>query len=336
MGMITNPAKRKSYNCYSGGICYLLERKGTLLSEHTSFGLSAGLNFEVHVEDSLSFRAVRELHCLTDFISSLSVEVLEYPEHDFVSFANKTKEIIDTDMPVMAEYDGFYFPFTQIFQKKHEKRIAMIIGYDQDNFYVSDFIYSAYEAPVSYELFEQAVTLSKGACISPKWYDVNVPEKINEKITSNLALKSINDVSTYFLIEGVSDNRKMVGIEGIKIFSEVIKELMQPSSSIKVDWAIFSEDIKQAVITFRHYGDFIEDMLINNLIDASKENTQKIQMLFHDASLSWRTISNLIFKYSLTSKETLLLKISKQILDSSNFLEEAFLRINKDILQDKH
>lgn len=334
--IISNPAKRKSYNCYSGGICYLLERKGVLLSEHTSFGLSAGLNFEVHIEESLSFRAVRELHCLTNYISSIGIEVLEYPEHDFVSFVNKTKEIIDTDMPVMAEYDGFFFPFTQIFKKKHEKRIAMVVGYDQDNLYISDFIYGAYEAPISYELFKQAVTPCEGACITPKWYDVSVPEKINERITSELVIKSIEDVYICFLAEGASDAKNMTGLEGIRIFSEIILDLMQPSSRLNVNWATFSEDIKQIVITFSHYGDFIEDMSMKNLINISKDKAEQIKKLFYKASASWRLVSNLMFRYSLTLKEILPPKISVQILASENYLEEAFFMIGKDLLHNKN
>jgi len=334
MNMITCPAKRKSYNCYSGGICYLLERKGTYLSEHTSFGLSAGLNFEVHIKDQLSFYAVRALHCLTDFIYSLGVEVVEYPEDSFDTFLVQTKKQIESNMPLMAEYDGFYFPFTQIFQKKHDKRIAMVVGYDSSNLYISDFIYSAYEVPISYELFEQAVSPFKGACVTPKWYDVNFPVNVDEKITSELVVKSIDDVYKHFLDVNLSDDNKLIGIAGIRTFSKKMQEIMQ-SPFIKIDWADFSEDIKQAVITFRYYGDFIKDITANNLLYIPIEDAQKIQALFYDVSALWRIISNLFFRYSLTQKDTLQPKIGKNMSDSADILEEAFALLGKSILQYK-
>jgi len=333
MGMITNPSKRKSYNCYSGGICYLLERKGVYLSEHNSFGLSAGLNFEIQAEKNLTFRAVRELHCLTDFVFSLGIKVLECVEDDYISFLNEIKKNIDVDMPIMFDYDGFYFSFTQIFQKKHEKRIALIVGYDEKNLYISDFIYGAYEVPVAYELFEQAVTPAHGACVSSKWYDVSLPENINDKITSELVLKSISETYTYFNGRGLSGENNMIGLEGIEIFSEIIQKFMYSTSENYVDWGEVSEDLKQAVITFRQYGDFILDISAIILIGTSREDMKQIQMLFHEVSTSWQKISHLLFKYSLTSKEKLIPKISKEILGSLSLLEKAFYYIDVYILQ---
>lgn len=114
---ITGDYNRRSYNCYSGNVCYLLERKGFLLSEHMSFGLCAGLGFQFELSDSVKFRAVRELHCLTEYLNGLGLKIKEKQLNGGDDFCHQIKESISNDMPFMFQYDGFYFPFTQIYKK---------------------------------------------------------------------------------------------------------------------------------------------------------------------------------------------------------------------------
>lgn len=131
---ITGDYNRRSYNCYSGNVCYLLERKGFLLSEHMSFGLCAGLGFQFELSDSVKFRAVRELHCLTEYLNSLGLKIKEKQLNGGDDFCHQIKESISNDMPFMFQYDGFYFPFTQIYKKIHERRIALVTGFNNSGF----------------------------------------------------------------------------------------------------------------------------------------------------------------------------------------------------------
>lgn len=93
---ITGDYNRRSYNCYSGNVCYLLERKGFLLSEHMSFGLCAGLGFQFELSDSVKFRAVRELHCLTEYLNGLGLKIKEKQLNGGDDFAIKLKKAFRT------------------------------------------------------------------------------------------------------------------------------------------------------------------------------------------------------------------------------------------------
>lgn len=334
MKLITNPDRRKSYNCYSGGICYLLERKGIFLSEHMSFGLSAGLNFMIEVNSKISFYAVRELHCLTNFIESLGVRVIENLIKDPEQTILLIKKSINNDMPLMVEYDGFYFPFTQIYNRKHEKRIGMVVGYDDQNIYFSDFIYGVYEVPLSYEVFNQARSQDLGACVEPKWYDVFFEDDINLKITPELVKSVLIDVSNHFLAKHGSNASMMIGIEGMEIFSYEVGNIVsqQKSKTINVDWIEFSEDLKQIVITLNHYGNFISDISKKNLIYIDVQKANKLTELLNKASDTWRIICNLFFKLGMTGKDTLSEKISLNIRKSAELLTEAFLIIQNVLI----
>lgn len=57
--------RRVSHNCFSGSVCYILEKHGLPLSEHFAFGLSKGYCFEMSFTNEVQFTPVRTLHCLT-------------------------------------------------------------------------------------------------------------------------------------------------------------------------------------------------------------------------------------------------------------------------------
>lgn len=337
MKIISNLAQRKSGNCYSGNVCYLLERNGILLSEHVSFGLGAGLNFVLEVNSGLSFRAVRELHCLTEFIQSLGVRVAENTVLTAEALLQLVRSHIDNDMPVMVDYDGYYCVFTQIFNKKHERRRGLIVGYGDEEICFSDFIYSAYGVTITREMFLKAIDPALGACVLPTWYDVSFPEDINQKITPELVRDSLTRVSDYFLAQHGSHTAHMVGIEGMKLFAWEIENLIlkQQERVIKVDWTEFSEDLKQMVITLTHYGNFLLEILSWRLPCLDSEGIQRAAELFHEAGNQWRILCGLFFKLGMTGKESIKVKLKQKVMESSELLEEAFKIIQTSIKNDE-
>lgn len=324
---ITNLPERRSYNCYSGNICYLLERKNVVLSEHISFGLSGGLNFAFSISDKISFRAVRELHCLTEYIYGLGVKVIEHQEDTYEELIAESKKMLDLDLPFMFEYDGFYLPFTQIYNRTHERRIAIIIGYDEENIYISDFIYGAYKVPVQKKLFEQSVDKKQGSCVDFRWYDVEFPEDINSKVTDKVIWKTIQDVCNNFLSTDRSNFNNNSGIEGMRLFSSNLEQIfdMAEKQELQVDWKDFSEDIKQAVITLQHYALFLNDISEKQLIKINnKEALKKSVDLIREASDSWRVVCSLFFKLGVLKNRDLLVRIQSNINKTADLLDNSF------------
>lgn len=336
MKNISNLPQRKSNNCYSGNVCYLLERKGTLLSEHVSFGLSAGLDFSMKVNTGISFRAVRQLHCLTDFIQNLGVRVSENTVPTAKEIFELVRTHINADMPVMIDYDGYYCGFTQIFNQKHERRRGLVVGYSDQEVCFSDFIYSAYSIPISKEKFFQSIDPDLGACVQPTWYDVIFPVNINKKITPELVITSLASVSDYFLDNHESNPTKMIGIQGMKLFAQEIENLIvkKQEHKIQVDWTEFSEDLKQMVITLSHYGNFLIEVSKWGLPWTEPHRIQRAAELFHEASELWRILCSLFFKLGITGKESLKARLKQKVLESTERMEEAFKIISANIRTD--
>lgn len=325
--IISNLPERRSYNCYSGNICYLLERRDVVLSEHISFGLSGGLNFAFSITDKISFRAVRELHCLTEYIYGLGVKVIEHEEDTYEDLIMAADNMLTTDMPLMVEYDGYYLPFTQIHHKIHERRIAIIIGKDEENIYLSDFIYGVYKVPVKKELFRQAVDKKQGSCVPFKWYDVAFPEDINSKVTEKTIWNTIQDVCDNFLLSGRSNFNSLTGIEGMRLFASNLEKIydMADKKEITINWMEFSEDIKQAVITLQHYALFLNDISEKQLVTLEQnEDMKKCVDLLKQASDSWRIVCSLFFKLGALKKKDLLERIRLNINKTADLLEENF------------
>ena len=320
--LITGDYYRRSYNCYSGNVCYLLERKGFLLSEHMSFGLCAGLGFQFELSDSIKFRAVRELHCLTEYLYSLGLQVEERQSNGFDDFCHKIKENISNDMPFMFQYDGFFFPFTQIYKKTHERRIALVTGFNDSGFFVSDFIYVAYDAEINLNDFIQATDKTKGACVNYTYYDV-ITERIDRNSVSERDIWSaIGDVSDHFLRERTEN--VLIGIKGLRgLYSTILD--YQSKNENAIDWEGFSEDIKQAVITLEHYGLFLEEIASKYLVRKTYiDKIMTCSKLFLDASDMWQIVSRLFFKYSINSSDKTLERIKTDIDKTTDMLEKAF------------
>ena len=324
---ITGDYNRRSYNCFSGNVCYLLERKGFLLSEHMSFGLCGGLSFQFELSDSIKFRGVRELHCLTEYLYGLGMETEEKQSNGFDDFCHQIKESVSNDAPFMFQYDGFYFPFTQIYKKTHERRIALVTGFDDFGFFVSDFIYGAYDAEIKLDDFIQATDKSKGACVNFTYYEVITKDLDRNSVNEKNIWRAIGDVSNHFLRD--KKENVLIGIKGLRgLYSAILDYRSKAENAI--DWASFSEDIKQAVITLEHYGLFLEEIVCKKLV--KKKYLKKIQIcskLFLEASDMWQIVSRLFFKLGVSSSEKTMERIKVDIDKTADMLERPFILLDE-------
>ncbi|WP_407384124.1 BtrH N-terminal domain-containing protein [Ruminococcus sp.] len=324
---ITGDYNRRSYNCYSGNVCYLLERKGFLLSEHMSFGMCGGLSFQFELSDSVKFRAVRELHCLTEYLYNLGMKIVEKQSNEFDDFCNQIKISISNDMPFMFHYDGFYFPFTQIYKKTHERRIALVTGFDDLCFFVSDFIYGVYDVEVNLDVFRQATDKFKGACVNYTYYDVLTEELDRNTVNGSNIWNSIGDVSNHFLRE--ESENILVGIKGLREIYSAISACLERNENA-IDWADFSEDINQAVITLDHYGLFLEEIACKQLVQEKYiEKILTCSKLFMEASDMWQIVTRLFFKLSVNSSEKTIERIKINIDKTADILEQAFTLLDE-------
>lgn len=324
---ISGDYKRRSYNCYSGNVCYLLERKGFLLSEHMSFGLCAGLNFQFEMSDSVKFRAVRELHCLTEYLNDLGMQIEEKQSKGGEDFCCQIKKSLLNDMPFMFQYDGFYFPFTQIYKKTHERRIALVTGFDDNCFYVSDFIYGAYDAEIEINDFLQATDKSKGACVNFTYYDVITEGLKGDAVNERNIWDAIGDVSSHFLQK--ENENVLVGIKGLRGECDAIIEY-QSKTENPIDWTSFSEDIKQAVITLEHYGLFLKEIACKKLVQETYlDKIQVCSKLFLEASDIWQIVCRLFFKLSVNPSSKTLDRIKIDIDKTADAIERAFVMLDE-------
>ncbi|MGL5576476.1 MAG: BtrH N-terminal domain-containing protein [Sarcina sp.] len=334
MKKITKLKDRRSYNCYSGSVCYLLECNDLVLSEHVSFGLSRGLNFELKLDNKITFFAVRELHCLTEYILKLGVQVIENIEGNYESLLNNLKKEIDKDKPFIVAYDGFYIPFTQIFKTKHEKRICLVIGYDDENIYLSDFVYGAYEFPISNKQFIQAVTEGSGNCENLKWYNVTFPQNLNQLIKESEIKDAILEVSNYFLQNEKMNKTSMIGVSGIREFANKLDVIIKDKKSGDINWTDFSEDIKQLCILLNHYSDFLDYLINEKKITADIKKIQESSKLIREAAKVWKIVCNLFFRMGLTGIVKDTNRIKDNVIKVADLLENAF-RVLKYELEDE-
>ncbi len=328
--IIENIKNYKSYNCFSGSISFLLECKDVHLPEFFSFGLSKGLNFEINrLEDNtLSFKAVRSLHCLTDFIYSMGVKVLEHPYEDLTKTNQLLIKTVNSNLPFVFEYDGYYFPFTQIFNQVHEKRIAVVVGYDDEYIYVSDFIYGAYVAPIAKEVFWNGIFSNGAKDVARLWYDVQYPEDINDKIEENLIIDAIIEVTNHFFKEedGYS------GLIGLKKFGEDISELLSYFNNLESKEVLgeISEDLKQMTMTLGHFGLFLDYIVEKKLIKTPQTINFKVTAQhFQSASQSWRIVCSLILKLTYRYNDNTVEKIANNIGDTYEALFKGFSELKR-------
>lgn len=317
MKLISNSPKRRCHNCYSGNICYLIEREKGMFSEAFVFGISGGLGFELQVSESaFSFRAVRELHCITDYLLKQGIQIKEQLFNSSKQFIKKIKQSVDNDTPAMIEYDGFYFKHTQVFQKAHEKRIALIVGYEENRLLLTDFVYGIYELAI-----EECDILANDSndsiirsCIyRPDFSKVNI---VSKKETREAIQKSVR----YFL-ESKSSENSYIGIDGMLRFSEDLLEIKGKNFF----WEELSEDLKQSVFTFQNYGLFLEQIAQDYFDEMDYQKTLlKCSRIFLNSAKEWLFFCRYLLKNSLHEKSENNKKAATVFKDITLDLQKAF------------
>lgn len=321
MKLVTNIPNRRCHNCYSGNACYLIERKGGIFSEHFVFGLSGGLGFELTLTDTgFRYQAVRELHCITNYLLDHGVTIEEKVFENKQLFIQNIKHLIEEDTPAMIEYDGFYFEHTQVYQKEHEKRIGLIVGYEQDTFLLTDFVYGIYQLKVDRARLDSAVGNSKGirACIyEPHFCDNLVVPRIK-------IYRTIKDVYDYFLNSKLQEG-VYIGLDGMKKFSEDLLRINRGNNHF---WIEFSEDLKQSVFTLRNYGLFLEQVSLNNYYDNSFEDELfECSQVFLTASNDWDLLCKYLYKNSICERQENTQKAVMKLEKVIKELRETFIKL---------
>lgn len=318
----------KSYNCYSGSICYILENFGTIFSEAVSFGLSGGLGFIFSINENMSFSCVREKHCLTEYLLGLGIRVAELPITDYVWLQNHIQRSVSREEPVMLRYDGYYLPYTPIYQKKHDVRIGLVTGFGDGFFYMTDFVYEVINYRVSEEDFLNAV-FSKGCgCKAFETFFVTAPKDIDERVTKEDVKRSIFECADFFL-NSVSTFEKLLGLDGIEKFIQNIEVYLE-NMYIQDDWDKLLIDLKQAAIAINNYSKFFHEISSAGLLDMSKDTVEKVSLALKKASEKWNLFCNGAVLYKLTKRNNSLEVIKTALLEFYSQMDKAFsvLRVN--------
>lgn len=318
----------KSYNCYSGSVCYLLNNMGTILSEATSFGLSGGLGFIVNCDEVISFSCVREKHCLTEYLISLGVRVAELPMNDYVWIKNYIQMSVNKKEPVMLRYDGFYLPFTPIYKSKHDVRIGLITGYGDGYFYMTDFVYEVINYRISEEDFQKAIFSEKCEKDIFEMFIVTTPDNIEQKVTKE-SVKSASSECVDFFLDSTSSLETLLGLDGIRRFAEDLENYINRMFH-QDDWDKIFIDLKQASIAIRNYSYFYKEIKKNNLTDFDEITINKIFNYFKEASEQWDYFCNCITVYKLTKNSRYLEKMKKILNLFEESLKEGFILIRKN------
>ena len=318
----------KSYNCYSGCICYILENFGTIFSEAVSFGLSGGLGFIFSMDEKMGFSCVREKHCLTEYLLGLGIRVAELPITDYVWLQNHIKKSVSCEEPVMLRYDGFYLPYTPIYQKRHDVRIGLVTGYEDGFFYMTDFVYEVINYRVSETNFLNAVFSKECDRKTFETFFVTVPMDIDERVTKEDIKGSIIECTNFFL-NSVSTNEKLLGLDGMEKFIRNIKEYLE-NMYIQDNWDELLIDLKQATVAINNYSKFFLEIKSAGLLDMSKDIVEDISLAFKSASERWNLFCNGAVLYKLTKRNNSLEMIKRTLLEFYSQMNKAFsvLRVN--------
>ena len=266
---------RKSANCYSGGICYLLEREGVYLSEAVSFILSGGLGWKFTVSPLyLSF--VQKEHCLTEYISSLGVNVHEHTIKSYNDFLQITKSHLIKNKPLMVRYDGFYTAFVPAYNKIHAPRISFITGIDNKGIYITDFIYHVINYFVAHESAQKAMFIANGSCVNANYFSVSYPAYINNTITPTLCEEKL--IATINIFE----KDFFPAME--RFAKQPLMTMRRYEGSPDMIQKEFIENAKQGVILLEHYAKGIQQLSSSGNLHISKLQSDRISYLFEQTA----------------------------------------------------
>jgi len=307
---ITPLPRRRSFNCYSGCVTAVLERKGFAYSEPVAVALSGGLNLEFSHDGPLHFRGVRRLHCITEFLEERGLHVTRNVAEEDGSFEAAVAQNIENDKPTMVEYDGFYMPYTQIHGKKHERRIGLIVGASANSIRITDPIYGVEGYEVSSDLFAQSRSVAAGAAVEPAWYDVEMDEETG--VDPGEVGRAVRETADYML--QASDVAALLGVQGLRSFaSEAATRLVLVRGAPQLEE--FSEELKQGAILFDHYAEFLNTAPA--LWHATAANTWRVAAGNAEAVAShFRTAAALVWKSAVGDPVRCGARLSR-VLDSA-------------------
>lgn len=312
----------KSYNCYSGSACYILENYGTIFSEAVSFGLSGGFGFILSMGENMGFSCVREKHCLTEYLLGLGVRIAEMPITDYIWLQNYIQRSISREEPVMLRYDGYYLPYTPIYQKKHEIRIGLVTGFEDGFFYMTDFVYEVINYRISEADLLNAVFSKECDRKEFEIFFVTAPKDIDKRITKEDVRSSILECTDFFL-NSVSTSEKLLGLDGIEKFIQNIPVYLE-NMYIQNDWDELLISLKQTAVAINNYSRFLSEISSVGLLDINKDIVEEVSLAFKKASEKWDLFCNGVVLYKLTRRNNCLEVIETTLLDFYSQMDRAF------------
>lgn len=318
----------KSYNCYSGSVCYILKNFGTIFSEAVSFGLSGGLGFIFSMDENISFSCVREKHCLTEYLLGLGIRVAELPITDYIWLQNYIQRSISCEEPVMLRYDGYYLPYTPIYQRKHDVRIGLVTGVEDGFFYMTDFVYEVINYRVSEVDFLNAVFSKECDRKTFETFFVTVPKDIDKRVTKEDVKCAILECADFFL-NSVSTSERLLGLDGIEKFIQNVNVYLENMYAQK-DWDKLLIDLKQATVAVNNYSMFFSEINSAGLLDMREDTVSEVSLGLKRAAEKWDLFCNGAVWYKLTKRNNSLETIKKTLFEFYSEMDKVFsvLKLN--------
>lgn len=326
---------RQSMNCYSGSLCFLLECAGSCMSEAVTFGMSGGYHFEITIGSGVSFRGVKTLHCITDYLSLAGARLKENSFVSLETLQTLQQNEFKAGMPLMIDYDGFYIPFTQIYHKQHEKRICLIVGRDPASFFISDFVYGVSCCAIESRLFLEAVMFSESTGIGGRCYLLDLDPAFAKDGQPSRAVEILQSTLAHFFEDSKPADRVngflLTGISGIQEWATYAMRLFKETSADpRYNWMKIAEDLKQFTVTTRFMGQFVD--YISQMFPGLSDWCEVISKRFALASDQWNISTNILLRAGMTGRFSAHGEFDSAVSSCARQLQEAF----EIILQERH
>lgn len=294
-------SEHKSFNCYSGSVCYVLSNQGIVLSEAMGMGLSAGLGFQMTLEPEFQFRCIREEHCLTECLLKMGVCIELFRVSDFQWFLNFIYNNIDKKIPVMIGYDGFYFPFAKSYGKEHESRIGVITGYHEGGVYFTDLVFNVTNYEIPYDRLKSALFNYSDSEELIHFFWITYPPDVGKLVTKEAVKEAMISLTESYCNEK-GDEKLLKGAEGLKTYVNNFLEILFKIVGVE-DWNGVLVDLKQMALVLKLYEQFISETVALLVWPFGNDAAEELKNSFAAASLHWGTMCNAICRYKLTQKK---------------------------------
>lgn len=297
---------RKSYNCFSGSICYCLESINSKYKEELFIAMSNGIDFKLDV-NNYKFISLSKEHCLTEFLNDIGLCVSEIIFDNYIEFERYALDSIKSKEPIIFKYDAYFIPFSKEYLHNHKIRIGLIIDYIDNKYFITDKVLEIYNKKVDKNIIKKSVNnLAKPSIIK-----IELQSDFYKYIDSYNHFKNIsiiklrlNDIYNNKLDSFISDISQIICYEDLSL--DQIKE--------------FSESLNQYSFILNSYGlyfKFIGEILLNDT-SISKKYYHKLEYKFTELSTIWKIISAIIVK-SILSK-----RFNEEIIDEFSKWKKTF------------